>query len=118
MPAQSTAEEHVCPAAPLLVLLRGRWTVFLIHYLGNRGTLRFGERQRALIGISPKVLTERLRAFERYGLVWLRGEREGRRPARDACLAGGTGRTPAGRGGSLSDRSIRPAPRLPGEADP
>jgi len=59
-----------CPAAPLLALLRGRWTTSLIHYLGVRGAARFGELQRALAGISPKVLTARLRALERDGLVW------------------------------------------------
>ena len=58
-----------CPAAPLLALLRGRWTASLVFYLGSRGTARFGELQRALVGISPKVLTARLRALERDGLV-------------------------------------------------
>lgn len=30
----------------------------------------FGELQRALSGISPKVLTARLRTLERHGLLW------------------------------------------------
>lgn len=68
--SKPSTEDDVCLAAPLLELLRGRWTASLIHHLGNRGTTRFGELQRALTGISPKVLTQRLRALERHGLVW------------------------------------------------
>ena len=59
-----------CPVAPLLALLRGRWTASLLYYLGTRGPARFGELQRELAGISPKVLTTRLRALERDGLIW------------------------------------------------
>ena len=59
-----------CPAAPLLTLLRGRWTASLLYYLGARGPARFGELQRELAGISPKVLTARLRGLERDGLLW------------------------------------------------
>lgn len=62
--------DEKCPAAALLTLLRGRWTTSLVYCLGNRGTARFGELQRALEGISPKVLTDRLRALEGHGLVW------------------------------------------------
>ena len=51
-------------------MLRGRWTASLIFYLGRRGPARFGELHRALAGISPKVLTARLRALEKDGLVW------------------------------------------------
>lgn len=69
-PSEPPTEDDVCPAAPLLELLRGRWTASLIHYLERRGTTRFGELQRALIGISPKVLTVRLRALEGHGLIW------------------------------------------------
>lgn len=63
-------EDDVCPAAPLIELLSGRWTASLIHYLGRRGTARFGELQRALKGISPKVLSARLRALQQHGIIW------------------------------------------------
>ena len=63
-------ENDWCPAAPLLALLRGRWTASLMYYLGERGPARFGALQRQLVGISPKVLTARLRALERDGMIW------------------------------------------------
>lgn len=65
-PTDPPAEDDMCPAAPLLVLLRGRWTASLIHYSGTHETTRFGALQRAL-SVSPKVLTTRLRALERHG---------------------------------------------------
>ena len=65
-------EDGVCPAAPLLALLRGRWPAPWIHHLGSRGSMRFGALQRTLTGISPKVLIDRLRALERRGLLgWM-----------------------------------------------
>ena len=59
-----------CPADPLLSALSGRWTTHLVYLLGERGPMRFGAVERALSGISPKVLTHRLRALERHGLLW------------------------------------------------
>ena len=45
-----------------------KWTVLVIARLGD-GPLRYGELQRAVTGISPRMLTLTVRALERDGLV-------------------------------------------------
>ena len=66
--------ESACPADPLLRLLWGQWKTRVIYLLGERNELRFGELQRLLPDISPKVLTQRLRELEANGLAWRRQE--------------------------------------------
>ena len=61
-----------CPADQLLRLLRERRKARVIHLLGERGPLRFGELRRLLPGISPKVLTQRLRELEADAIAWRR----------------------------------------------
>ena len=56
-----------CPADPLLRLLWGQWKTHVLYLLGEKGPARFGEMQRLIIGISPKVLTQRLRELEADG---------------------------------------------------
>jgi DNA-binding HxlR family transcriptional regulator len=48
--------------------MEGRWTTLVIREL-LPGKKRFSEIQRALTGISPKVLTARLRLLERRELL-------------------------------------------------
>ena len=45
-----------------------KWTVLVIARLGD-GPLRYGELQRAVTGISQRMLTLTVRALERDGLV-------------------------------------------------
>jgi DNA-binding HxlR family transcriptional regulator len=52
----------------LLALLADKWTIPVIHALA-RGTRRFGELQRAIGGVSQKMLTQCLRRLERHGLI-------------------------------------------------
>lgn len=52
----------------LLELAGGRWTVPVLISLQG-GTLRFGQIQRALGGISHKQLSQTLRRLERDGFV-------------------------------------------------
>jgi DNA-binding HxlR family transcriptional regulator len=59
-----------CPADQLLRLLRERWKTRVIYLLGEQGPLRFGELRRLLPGISPKVLTQRLRELEADSIAW------------------------------------------------
>ena len=63
-----------CPADLLLWLLWRQWKTHVIYLLGEHGPLRFGELQRLLPGISPKVLTQRLRELEADGIAWRRQE--------------------------------------------
>lgn len=57
-----------CPSRDALDLLGGKWSVLIILTLAS-GTHRFSALRDAIAGITPKVLTANLRAFERDGLV-------------------------------------------------
>ena len=60
--------DETCPVARAVSVLDGRWTLLVIRDLLG-GTRRFGELRDSLVGISPKTLTDRLRALEEQGLV-------------------------------------------------
>nr|WP_203591347.1 helix-turn-helix domain-containing protein [Streptomyces sp. SID13031] len=57
-----------CPCRDVLDLLASKWTTLAIGALED-GPVRFGELQRRLEGISPKVLTNTLRRLEDSGFV-------------------------------------------------
>lgn len=57
-----------CPIKKTADVIEGRWTTLVIREL-LPGKKRFSEIQRALTGISPKVLTARLRLLERRQLL-------------------------------------------------
>ncbi len=57
-----------CPGRLVLDRIGDRWTVLIVGILED-GTKRFSELRDAVGGITPKVLTQTLRAMERDGLV-------------------------------------------------
>jgi DNA-binding HxlR family transcriptional regulator len=57
-----------CPAEITLGVIGGRWKVIILYHL-FQGVKRFSELQRALSGITQKMLTQQLRELERDGLV-------------------------------------------------
>ena len=57
-----------CPIQQTLALVGDKWKIIVLHEL-TQGTRRFGELQRAMQGITPKVLTRQLRDLERDGLI-------------------------------------------------
>jgi DNA-binding HxlR family transcriptional regulator len=57
-----------CPTRLALDRIADKWTVLIVGKLAG-GTRRFGELRREVTGISPKVLTQKLRELERDGLV-------------------------------------------------
>lgn len=57
-----------CPTRKTLDRIADKWTVLLIGRLA-KGARRFGELRRDIAGISPKVLTQKLRELERDGLL-------------------------------------------------
>ena len=63
---QSCNEE--CPVKKTAEIIEGKWTTLVIREL-IRGKQRYSELQRALSGISPKVLSARLRHLEKWKLV-------------------------------------------------
>ncbi|MGW6282791.1 winged helix-turn-helix transcriptional regulator [Kribbella sp. NPDC055071] len=57
-----------CPCRDVLDLLANKWAALAIGALED-GPLRFGELQRRLQGVSPKVLTQTLRRLEDNGFL-------------------------------------------------
>ena len=57
-----------CPTRLTLDRIADKWTVLIVGRLAER-TCRFGELRRDIDGISPKVLTQKLRELERDGLI-------------------------------------------------
>jgi DNA-binding HxlR family transcriptional regulator len=57
-----------CPTRLALDRIADKWTVLIVGRLAT-GTRRFGELRRDVDGISPKVLTQRLRELERDGVI-------------------------------------------------
>lgn len=66
----SRPKAAACPADALLRKLWGQWKTHVIYVLGEEGPCRFGVLCRTIVGISPKVLTQRLRELEADGLIW------------------------------------------------
>ena len=50
-------------------MLEGRWKMVIIFHLFDRGTLRFSELERAIPGVSQKMLIQQLRDLEEDGIV-------------------------------------------------
>jgi DNA-binding HxlR family transcriptional regulator len=57
-----------CAVAKTLKVIGSKWTMLLLHNLFD-GKKRFGELQRALPGISPKTLSQRLQELEQEGII-------------------------------------------------
>ena len=52
-----------------LRMLEGRWKIVILFHLFDKKVLRFSGLERAVPGISQKMLTQQLRELERDGLV-------------------------------------------------
>jgi DNA-binding HxlR family transcriptional regulator len=50
-------------------ILEGRWKMLIIFHLFDRGVLRFSGLERAIPGVSQKMLIQQLRELERDGVV-------------------------------------------------
>jgi DNA-binding HxlR family transcriptional regulator len=50
-------------------ILEGRWKMVIIFHLFARGVLRFSELEKAIPGVSQKMLIQQLRELERDGVV-------------------------------------------------
>jgi len=69
VPQEVVHTQTNCVAREMLVRVGDKWSVYVIHVLGDAGTLRFGELLRSVDGISQRMLTVTLRGLERDGLV-------------------------------------------------
>lgn len=69
MQVEDATRARLCHARQILDRIGDKWTIEVIHKLSWHGVLRFTELQRAIGGISQRMLTATLRALERDGLV-------------------------------------------------
>ncbi|NMG06685.1 helix-turn-helix domain-containing protein [Brasilonema sp. UFV-L1] len=68
---KAEAQNHTrltCEVETTLKVIGGRWKVLIIRELMD-GIKRFGELQRALDGITQKMLTQQLREMEDDGII-------------------------------------------------
>ena len=61
-------ESTSCAVAACAAIIGAKWTALLVHDL-SEGPRRFSELERSCAGISPRTLSERLRALEEEGIV-------------------------------------------------
>ena len=60
-----------CPVFLTLSLIANKWSIQLLNHLlhAEKHTLRFGQLQKMLTGISHRELSKHLREFEKSGIV-------------------------------------------------
>ena len=68
MRTMNPIHDSTCSVAACAEILGAKWTAVLVHDL-SEGPRRFGELERSCCGISPRTLSERLRALEQEGIV-------------------------------------------------
>lgn len=68
MSAQGHGYTQFCPVAMACELLEPRWTMLILCEIWS-GSSRFSEIQRGVPGMSPSLLTKRLREMQAKGLV-------------------------------------------------
>jgi DNA-binding HxlR family transcriptional regulator len=68
-PAEVEYTPANCHAREMLVRIGDKWSVYVIHVLGDAGTLRFNEIRNRVDGISQRMLTVTVRGMERDGLI-------------------------------------------------
>ena len=68
-PGAVSDPELACPISPVVDIVFSRWTTPVLWSLHAFGRQRFVELERGIKGITPKVLTQRLRQLERDGMV-------------------------------------------------
>src|ERR671926_391906 len=61
-------ESTTCSVAACAEIIGAKWTALLVHDL-SEGPRRFSQLEKSCAGISPRTLSERLRALEDEGIV-------------------------------------------------
>jgi len=67
--AQESKAACMCPLEGVIDTISKKWALLIIHILGNRSRLRFGELAKELGSISPKTLTDTLVVLQKEGFV-------------------------------------------------
>jgi DNA-binding HxlR family transcriptional regulator len=68
MRTMKEVHDATCSVAACAEIIGAKWTAILVHDL-SEGARRFSELERACPGISPRTLSERLRALEHEEFV-------------------------------------------------
>jgi DNA-binding HxlR family transcriptional regulator len=61
-------ESTTCSVAACAEIIGAKWTALLVHDL-SEGPRRFSELEHSCAGISPRTLSERLRALEAEAII-------------------------------------------------
>lgn len=64
----TSATDPDCPVLATARIVSGKWTLLVLRDLAL-GSCRFSQLQRSLAGISPRTLSQRLRALEDEGII-------------------------------------------------
>jgi DNA-binding HxlR family transcriptional regulator len=68
MRTMKPVHDESCSVAACAEIIGAKWTALLVHDL-SEGARRFSELEHSCCGISPRTLSERLRALEDEGIV-------------------------------------------------
>src|SRR6187200_3050560 len=68
MRTMKAIHDETCSVAACAEIIGAKWTALLVHDL-SEGPRRFSQLEHSCAGISPRTLSERLRALEEEGLV-------------------------------------------------
>src|SRR2546423_11644715 len=68
MRTMRAVHDESCSVAACAEIIGAKWTALLVHDL-SEGPRRFSELEHSCAGISPRTLSERLRALEDEGIV-------------------------------------------------
>jgi DNA-binding HxlR family transcriptional regulator len=68
MRTMKAIHDETCSVAACAEIIGAKWTALLVHDL-SEGPRRFSELEHSCAGISPRTLSERLRALEDDGIV-------------------------------------------------
>ena len=67
--SQNSLDITDCPVRNVLDRIGDKWSVLIIIFLSNTGTMRFNNLQKAIPDISQKMLTVTLRTLEADGII-------------------------------------------------
>lgn len=62
-------ENYNCPVGITLGIIGGKYKVIILWFLHENKVLRYGELQRIIKGVTPKMLIQQLRELEQDGLI-------------------------------------------------
>jgi DNA-binding HxlR family transcriptional regulator len=68
MRTMNAIHDETCSVAACAEIIGAKWTALLVHDL-SEGPRRFSQLEHSCAGISPRTLSERLRALEHEGIL-------------------------------------------------